>query len=110
MHLKNMILYVLFKKKYLSFYLNGLFKIYAMQPARFETLASKIQKEMTLYENGGRRGDYLERIYSHLMTIKPTSVESGRAFSSAGNLVVKIRSRLNDGRTMFFKSPSSESQ
>ena len=60
-----------------------------MQPVRFETLASKIQKEMTLYENGGR-------IYSYLMTIKSTSVESERAFSSAGNFVVKIRSRLND--------------
>ena len=51
---------------------------------------------MTLYENGGRRGDYLERIYSYLMTIKSTSVESERAFSSADNFAVKIRSRLND--------------
>ena len=59
-----------------------------MQPVRFETLASKIQKE--------RYGDYLERIYPYLMTIKPTSVESEQAFSSAGNFVVKIRSRLND--------------
>ena len=44
----------------------------------------------------GRRGDYLERICSYLMTIKPTSVESERAFSSAGNFVVKIKSCLND--------------
>ena len=41
-----------------------------MQTVRFETLSSKIQKEMTLYENGGRRGDYLERTYSYLMTVK----------------------------------------
>lgn len=67
-----------------------------MQPIRFETLSSKIQKEMSLFENGGRRGDYLERTYSYLMTIKPTSVESERAFSSAGQFATKIRSRLND--------------
>jgi hypothetical protein len=67
-----------------------------MQPIRFETLSSKIQKEMSLFENGGRRGDYLERTYSYLMTIKPTSVESERVFSSAGQFVTKIRSRLND--------------
>ena len=35
-----------------------------MQTVWFETLASKIQKEISLYENGGRRGDYLERTYS----------------------------------------------
>jgi len=67
-----------------------------MQPIRFETMSSKVQKEMSLFENGGRRGDYLERTYSYLMTIKPTSVESERAFSSAGQFVTKIRSRLND--------------
>ena len=60
----------------------------SMWHVRFETLASKIQKEMTLYENGRRRGDYLERTYSYLMTIKPTSVESELAFSSARNFVL----------------------
>lgn len=67
-----------------------------MQPIRFETLTSKVQKEMSLFENGGKRGDYLERIYSYLMTIKPTSVESERAFSSAGQFITRIRSRMND--------------
>ncbi|GFW88993.1 paired domain-containing protein [Trichonephila clavipes] len=32
-----------------------------MQPIKFETLSSKIQIEMSLFEDGGRRGDYLER-------------------------------------------------
>ncbi|GFV55678.1 hypothetical protein TNCV_754781, partial [Trichonephila clavipes] len=30
-----------------------------MQPIRFKTMSSKIQKEMSLFENGERRGDYL---------------------------------------------------
>ena len=47
---------------------------------------------MTMHENG----DYLERTYSYLMTIKLTSVKSELVFSSAGNFLGKIRSRLND--------------
>ncbi|GFY03380.1 hypothetical protein TNCV_1173381 [Trichonephila clavipes] len=47
-------------------------------------------------ENGGRFGDYLERTYSYLMTIKPTSVEPEREFSLAGQFVTKVRSRLSD--------------
>ncbi|GFY27160.1 transposable element Tcb1 transposase [Trichonephila clavipes] len=58
-----------------------------MQPNGFETLSSKIQKEKSLFENEGKRVDYLERTYTYLMTIKPTSVESERAFSSAGQFV-----------------------
>ncbi|GFS79835.1 hypothetical protein TNCV_750211 [Trichonephila clavipes] len=30
-----------------------------MQPIKFETLSSKIQKEMSLFENGWRHGDYI---------------------------------------------------
>ena len=65
-------------------------------PTRCETLSIKIQKEMVLFENGGTRGDFLQRAYDFLMTIKPTSVESERAFSVAGLFAIKIRSRLGD--------------
>ncbi|GFV99188.1 uncharacterized protein TNCV_1511611 [Trichonephila clavipes] len=51
---------------------------------------------MSLFENGAGRDDCLERIYSSLMTIKPTSVESERAFPSEGHFVTKIRIRLKD--------------
>lgn len=51
---------------------------------------------MLLFENGGTRGDFLQRAYEFLMTIKPTSVESERAFSAAGLFATKIRSRLGD--------------
>lgn len=52
--------------------------------------------EMALHENGGGRGKFLTKAYNALITIKPTSVESERAFSTAGYFCNKIRSRLND--------------
>ena len=48
-------------------------------PVRFQTLSSKIKAELYVFENEWRRGDYLKRTYSFLMTIKTTGVESGRA-------------------------------
>lgn len=42
---------------------------------RCETLSLKIQRKMLLFENGGTRGDFLQRAYDFLMTIKPTSAE-----------------------------------
>ena len=44
-----------------------------IQPVRYETLLSKVQKEMTLFENGGIRNNYLERamfIYNDSKTNK----------------------------------------
>ena len=49
---------------------------------------------MRLFENDGTRSDYLERAYSFLKTVKPTSVEAERPFSSAGLYGTKIRNRL----------------
>ncbi|GFV13775.1 hypothetical protein TNCV_3957901 [Trichonephila clavipes] len=46
-----------------------------MEPIRLETISSKFEKEMPLFENEGD----VEKTY--LMTIKPTSIESERAFS-----------------------------
>ncbi|GFV09047.1 hypothetical protein TNCV_614321, partial [Trichonephila clavipes] len=72
-------------------------ELYApMQPVGFETLSSKVQKEMPFSEKGGKRGDYLERTYSYFMTINPISIGHERAFSSSGQFVTKIRNRLND--------------
>ena len=55
-----------------------------------------IKKEMSVYEGNGYRGPILQRIRQHLLTVPPTSVESERAFSVAGNFCTKIRSRLGD--------------
>ena len=40
-----------------------------MQPVRYETFLSKVQKEMTLFENGSTRNDYV-KIYYLFMTLK----------------------------------------
>ncbi|KAH9629866.1 hypothetical protein HF086_006550, partial [Spodoptera exigua] len=64
--------------------------------------ASNLEKEkmvlceMALHENGGGRGKLLTMAYNAFITTKPTSVESERAFSTAGYFCNKIRSRLND--------------
>ena len=53
-------------------------------------------KEFKLFEATKQRSAKLDRLCSALMTIKPTSVESERAFSMAGLFVSKIRSKLSD--------------
>ena len=57
-----------------------------------------IKREMTLFETSVQRErpPALERLYSALTTLPPTSVEAERAFSSAGLFITKIRSRLSD--------------
>ena len=60
---------------------------------------SVLKKEMQLYEdskNDGTRPHHLELLYIAMLNVTPTSVESERAFSSAGLFVTKIRSRLGD--------------
>ncbi|XP_073956570.1 uncharacterized protein, partial [Choristoneura fumiferana] len=59
-------------------------------------LPSLIHVEMALFENGGGRGEILKKVFNKLLAIPPTSVESERAFSTAGVFCSKLRSRLND--------------
>lgn len=59
-------------------------------------LNSILMKEMSLFENGGIRGKFLELAYQALLTIPPTSIEAERAFSSAGNVCTSLRTSLND--------------
>lgn len=49
-----------------------------------------------MLEDGGGRGFNLENLYQILLTIKPTSVDAERAFSNAGLICTKVRSRLSD--------------
>lgn len=60
------------------------------------SLESLIKKEMNLYESGGSKGELLQFADDCLRSVVPTSVESERAFSAAGYLASKIRSRLAD--------------
>ncbi|XP_028164241.1 uncharacterized protein LOC114355542 [Ostrinia furnacalis] len=59
-------------------------------------LPTLIHVEMALYENGGGCGEILKTVLNRLLAIPPTSVESERAFSTAGIFCNKMRSRLND--------------
>ena len=52
--------------------------------------------EMLLYETGKRRPENLERLFTALKTIKPTSFEAERAFSALGYFANGIRSQMND--------------
>lgn len=63
---------------------------------REKFLLKMIRQEMNLLENGGSRGMFLSIAYECLMLVRPTSIESERAFSACGYLCSKIRSRMND--------------
>lgn len=55
-----------------------------------------IKREIAVLEDGGGRGFNLEKLYNFLLTIKLTSVDAERAFSNAGLICTKVRSRLSD--------------
>jgi hypothetical protein len=61
-----------------------------------DRLASVIRQETSLFEGGGGRGRLLQLAYDYLMSVPPTSVEAERAFSSAGVICSKLRTRLGD--------------
>lgn len=60
------------------------------------SLTKIIKQELALFQSVGNRGFYMSKVYNYLLMIKPTSVESERAFSSAGYFCNKLRSRMND--------------
>ena len=61
-----------------------------------KNIFTSVKNEMTKFESNGYRGPHLTLEYEAILTIPPTSVESERAFSTAGYFCTKIRSRLND--------------
>ena len=48
------------------------------------------------FDNTGKRGSYLETVYSYLLTVPPTSVDAERAFSAVAISTTKLRSQLSD--------------
>jgi hAT family C-terminal dimerisation region len=61
-----------------------------------QELMKVIRQEMTLFESGGTRGRYLQLVYDYIMSVPPTSVEAERAFSAAGIICSRLRTRLGD--------------
>jgi hypothetical protein len=59
-------------------------------------LSTIIHSELAAAEHSGKLGYYTSMVYQRLLTISPTSVESERAFSAAGVLCTRIRSRLSN--------------
>lgn len=61
-----------------------------------DDFVSAINAELELFEINHTKGPLLTFAYTSLMSITGTSVESERAFSSAGYLCNKFRTRLGD--------------
>lgn len=57
---------------------------------------ASIKAEMAVFDSSGQRGRMMEQAYQYLLSVPPTSVEAERAFSAAGVLCTKLRSRLGD--------------
>jgi phage gp37-like protein len=55
-----------------------------------------LKKELNLFSETQHRPNMLAALYDCMLTVKPTSVESERAFSTATLFVTKIRSRMGD--------------
>ena len=58
-------------------------------------LQNMVKQELANLAYTGR-GFYTGQAYQWLKTVVPTSVEAERVFSSVGNVVTKLRTRLND--------------
>lgn len=57
---------------------------------------NRIKCEVDAFDSAGVRGEVLEKVYTLLLNVPPTSVESERAFSASALVCTKLRCRLND--------------
>lgn len=55
-----------------------------------------IKKEFQNYENSGQKTTNITRLINLCKAMRPTSTEPERTFSTSGNFVTKLRSRLSD--------------
>lgn len=55
-----------------------------------------LKQEFILYKNTGKRTENLQKIYNALLSIKPTSTDVERVFSTCTTFCSKLRSRLSD--------------
>lgn len=57
---------------------------------------NSLRKEFQLYEATGKKTDIILKLHYAVNSVKPTSTEAERVFSTAGKFVTRIRSRLGD--------------
>ena len=55
-----------------------------------------LKKEMCILELTSERPAHLEKLYQALLTIRPSSIEAERVFSSANLFVTKLRNKMSD--------------
>ena len=65
-----------------------------VSPNIVKSTTAAIRTEFTIFQTTGVRGRCLQLAY--LLSVPPASVEAKRAFSAAGLLCTKIRSRMSD--------------
>ena len=72
------------------------YKVVGKQPQCAGDIIKCLKKEISLFEDEGVRGKYLQQVYDLLLTIRPISVESERAFSAVGIILNKLRCRMDE--------------
>ena len=71
-------------------------KVLLEKPVMFTNIETKLNEEFQIYNQLGKRGVLLEKVYLVTQTIKPSSCDCERAFSVANNFCNKLRSSLCD--------------
>ena len=66
----------------------------ALSTNKTPVVVNNIAADFKLYDAQKERTNKLDLLYNALLTIKPSSVEAERTFSTSGNFATKIRSRL----------------
>ena len=61
-------------------------------------VAKSFDGDFKLYDSQKQRTKKMTLLFNAVLTIKPTSVEAERTFSTSGNCATKIRSRLGNRR------------
>ena len=66
------------------------------QPSLTQPLPTSLTQDFKMFEATRKRTEHLEMLFQSLMSVKPTSVESERTFSTGGGFCTKVRSRMSD--------------
>jgi hypothetical protein len=65
-------------------------------PKTTSCLLNKVRKEMAYFKEQNIIGKYLNKLQKYISAVRPTSVESERAFSAASLIGTRYRTSLND--------------